>query len=194
MRILLAVRRAVIVAMTRVALFALALDACGGGAPPAAATADTPHAAMQTAPVAGDGPEFHSASQLARVADDLAKGSSTARTVGAHAAYSYVQARRVSSGVPEVHDRWIDVVMVQSGHAALVTGGRADGSHVASPGEHRGGAIAGGTTRPIGPGDLVVIPAGIAHQYQLAPGDSVRYLTIKVLQPARAENGRRVEP
>jgi hypothetical protein len=70
--------------------------------------------------------------------------------------------------------------MVQSGRASLLSGGRVDGSHVESPGEHRGGTITGGTTRAVGPCDLMIIPAGIPHQYVIAPGDSLRYVTVKV--------------
>jgi hypothetical protein len=32
----------------------------------------------------------------------------------------------------------------------------------------------------------MVIPAGIPHQYVIAPGDSLRYLTIKVLATPEA--------
>jgi uncharacterized RmlC-like cupin family protein len=54
---------------------------------------------------------------------------------------------------------------------------------VEAPGEHRGGTIAGGASRAVGPGDLMIIPAGIPHQYVISPGDSLRYLTVKVSRP-----------
>jgi mannose-6-phosphate isomerase-like protein (cupin superfamily) len=166
--------------MTRswLALLALAAGACGDQSTPRAAAA-TP---AQSTPTASGGVELYPAAQLARIADELAKGSTTARTIGQHPAYHYVQARRAASGEPEVHDRWVDVTVVQAGRATLLTGGRVDGAHLASAGEHRGGTIVGGTPRPIATGDLVVIPAGVPHQYQLARGDTVRYLTLKVLQ------------
>jgi uncharacterized RmlC-like cupin family protein len=136
------------------------------------------------APVASDGAlagvDHVAAAELARAADALARGPTTARTVRAHDALRYVQARRAASGVPEVHDAWVDVTFVQAGRGSALTGGRVVGARVTSPGEHRGGRIEGGATQPLGPGDLLVIPAGVPHQYLLASGDTLRYLTVKV--------------
>ena len=47
-------------------------------------------------------------------------------------------------------------------------------------GEWRGGTIQNGGQRVLGPGDVVVIPAGIAHQLLPAPGQHFIYLTFKV--------------
>lgn len=131
-------------------------------------------------PSGNAGVEYYTASALAHVGDSLARGSSTGHMLHSHGSYQYLQIRRAASGVPEVHDRWTDVTVVQAGRGTLLSGGRVSGSHVETPGEHRGGAIAGGTSRPVGPGDLMIIPAGIPHQYVIARGDSLRYLTIKV--------------
>lgn len=195
-----------------IALLSLALGACGAGDSPPAGKESDAHVGAPTPEMSGasttakDVPEasdtrdpralaaqstltpsggidFYSADALRRVADELARGPTTTRTVNAHAAYHYVQARRIANGVPEVHDGWTDVTIVQQGHATLLSGGRVEGSRLASPGEHRGGTIVGGVSRRIAPGDFFVIPAGVPHQYQIMPGDSVRYLTIKVLQP-----------
>lgn len=89
----------------------------------------------------------------------------------------------MQNGSPEIHDHWVDVTVVQSGRATLLTGGTVAGGHLTSPGEHRGGTINGGTPQHVAAGDLVTIPAGVPHQYQLAPGNSVHYLTIKIRQP-----------
>ena len=163
-----------------VAALLLTVMACGADTSPRIAKNPNRVAPPPSTPADTAGVELYSAAFLARVADELAKGTTTARTVGGHPTFHYVEARRNASGEPEVHDRWIDVTIVQAGHATLLTGGRVDGDRLASPGEHRGGTIVGGTPRPIAAGDLVVIAAGVPHQYQLARGDSVRYLTIKV--------------
>lgn len=126
--------------------------------------------------------EYYTAAALTHVGDSLARGASSGHMLRGHATYQYLQIRRAKSGVPEVHDRWTDVTLVQAGRATLLSGGSVSGSHVETPGEHRGGTIGGGTSRPVGPGDLMIIPAGIPHQYVIAPGDSLRYVTIKVLQ------------
>lgn len=169
--------------------------AAGGGAgaqsgPPASTARDTSVTETAETPGTSETPigsggaiEMYPAAVLSGIADRLASGPTTAKTVGAHPTFHYVQARRSKNGVPEVHDRWIDVTIVQAGRATLLVGGQVSGSRLASPGEHRGGAIVGGSARPIGTGDLFTIPAGVPHQYQVANGDTVRYLTIKVAQP-----------
>lgn len=124
--------------------------------------------------------EYYTAALLAHVGDSLARGRTTGHTLRAHPTFSYLQIRRTSSGVPEVHDHWTDVTLVQAGHGTLLSGGRVNGSHVETPGEHRGGSITGGESRPVGAGDLMIIPAGIPHQYLIPAGDSLRYITVKV--------------
>jgi mannose-6-phosphate isomerase-like protein (cupin superfamily) len=130
--------------------------------------------------------ELYPASQLASVTASLARAGSSGRTIGGHESFHYVESRRVANGSPEIHDDWVDVTLVQAGRATLLVGGRVSGGRLASPGEHRGGTIAGGTPHPLGPGDLLMVPAGIPHQFQVAGGDSVVYLTIKVRRTASA--------
>lgn len=150
-----------------------------------AAASDAPPTPRQATASGRGGIEFYPAAGLSQVGNELAKGATTARTVGAHQNFHYVEARRATSGVPEVHDRWTDVTVVQAGRATLLSGGRVEGGRGASGGEYRGGTIVGGDTRVLGPGDLIIIPAGVPHRYQLARGDSLRYLTLKVLQSER---------
>jgi hypothetical protein len=130
-----------------------------------------------------EGIEYYEAAVLRHVADSLATTPRTGHVIAAHPTFQYLQIRRVASGVPEVHDAWIDVTVVQSGRGTLRSGGRVVGSHLQSAGEHRGGTIEGGSTRPVGAGDLMVIAAGIPHQYEIAHGDSLRYLTVKIQRP-----------
>lgn len=128
--------------------------------------------------------QYFSAETLARAADALAGGSSTGRTLRSGAGFQYVESRRTTSGEPEVHDFWADVALVQAGRGTILTGGRVSGGTITAPGEHRGGTIVGGTVRSIGSGDLLVIPAGVPHQYGVARGDSLRYITVKVARSA----------
>ena len=125
--------------------------------------------------------EYYTAAMLAHIGDSLARGSSTGHMLRGNPTYQYLQIRRSRNGEPEIHDRWTDVTMVQAGRATLVSGGRVSGNRDIGGGEHRGGTIIGGASRPVRSGDLMVIPAGTPHQYLIAPGDSIRYLTVKVL-------------
>lgn len=124
--------------------------------------------------------DFYSAADLDKAAAGLARGTTTTAVFARRPDIFYVEARRTGSGVPEVHDDWSDVTTVQSGRATLHTGATVSGSYVESPGEHRGGTIDGGTRRAIAIGDFFVIPPGTPHQYEVASGDSIRYLTVKV--------------
>jgi len=129
--------------------------------------------------------EYYGRETLSRIASSLSKSANPTHTFARHPTFWYVAARRTISGSAEVHDRWIDVTFIQAGRGSLLSGGTVTGSHLESAGEHRGGKISGGKVQPLAPGDFLVIPAGIPHQYQLAAGDSLLYLTVKVLnQPA----------
>lgn len=99
--------------------------------------------------------------------------------LGNRGGYSYVLLRRDESGEVEVHDAWDDVIVVQEGAATLVHSGTASGGRVTAPGELRGGEITGGTAQPLAAGDLVIVPAGVPHQIQIAPGQSITYLVVK---------------
>jgi len=124
--------------------------------------------------------DLYTAAELSRAAAGLARGRSTSTVLARRPDQYYVEARRVANGVPEMHDDFSDVTFVQAGHATLHTGATVRGSRLDSPGEHRGGTIDEGTRRIIGTGDFFVIPPGTPHQYEVAPGDSIRYLTVKV--------------
>ena len=124
--------------------------------------------------------EVYASALLSHVADSLARAGKDSHVLSRHARFLPDVSRRTESGTPEIHDAWVDVTVVQAGRAVILTGGHLTGGHVESPGEHRGGTIVGGESHPIAIGDLFVIPAGVPHQFQLARGDSLRYLTIKV--------------
>ncbi|MEP6494897.1 MAG: hypothetical protein ABJF01_19580 [bacterium] len=79
--------------------------------------------------------------------------------------------------------------MIQTGSGALLSGGTAGGAKESTPGEWRGGAIRGGTRRPLRPGDVVVIPAGVPHQMLLDRGQRIAYLAFKIAA-APAKGGR----
>lgn len=99
--------------------------------------------------------------------------------------YTVLVLRRDRTGEVEVHDAWDDVFVVQEGTATLLHGGQVSGGRQTAPGEWRGGEIAGGTAQVLAPGDVVVFPAGVPHQVQVAPGGSVTYLVIKTQRDPR---------
>ena len=91
--------------------------------------------------------------------------------------------RREENGRAEVHKTKADVMVIQSGTARLVSGGEVIEPVTTAPNELQGSGIKGGTSRVVGPGDVIEIPAGVPHQFFLAPGTQITYFLVKVVQP-----------
>ena len=93
--------------------------------------------------------------------------------------YKLDAGRRTAPGEVERHERVTDVMHVVEGTATVVTGGRVLDSRDAGPGELRARAIEGGTAHDLQPGDVLVVPAGVPHQFT-AVSDPFLYLVVKV--------------
>jgi uncharacterized protein GlcG (DUF336 family) len=74
--------------------------------------------------------------------------------------------RREAPGLAEVHSVDADIAYVQEGTATLVTGGTLVNPRAVEANEIRGDAIAGGQTRELAKGDVVVIPKGVPHWFK----------------------------
>lgn len=92
---------------------------------------------------------------------------------------------RTRPGSAEVHRTIDDVWVVLEGEGTLVTGGMLVGAKETQPGEPRGERISGGTSRHIGKGDLVGIPAGVPHWLGALDGGRIVYLVVKVKSAAK---------
>jgi mannose-6-phosphate isomerase-like protein (cupin superfamily) len=86
---------------------------------------------------------------------------------------------RDKAGVPEMHTRQTDVFYITDGEATIVTGGTYAGAVSGRPNQFHGGAITGGTPHHMVKGDVMVIPAGIPHQFVEVP-TTVSYYVVKV--------------
>jgi mannose-6-phosphate isomerase-like protein (cupin superfamily) len=89
---------------------------------------------------------------------------------------------RDADGRAELHKIKADVIVIQSGTATLVTGGEVIDPKPTGENEIQGSGIKGGVKRTIGPGDVIEIPAGVPHQFFLAPGAQITYLVVKVVK------------
>ena len=89
---------------------------------------------------------------------------------------------REVNGRVEVHQTKADVIVVQSGTATLVTGGEVVEPVTTGPNEIQGASVKGGVSRALAPGDVVEIPAGVPHQFLIAPGTQITYLIVKVVK------------
>ena len=87
---------------------------------------------------------------------------------------------RFDSAIPaEVHARHTDVVFVLDGSATVVTGGQV--LEPRSPREHEivGSGIRGGAPQTLGPGDVLIIPAGTPHRFEQIDG-AIDFLAVQV--------------
>lgn len=90
---------------------------------------------------------------------------------------------RDNDGVPELHEKQTDIMVVQSGEAKLTVGGTLVNPTTASPGERRGSAIKDGITKTLSPGDVIHIPSNTPHQFFVEAGKQITYFVVKVDNP-----------
>jgi mannose-6-phosphate isomerase-like protein (cupin superfamily) len=103
-------------------------------------------------------------------------------TLGNWGNHSLLKTRReASSGQAELHEKVSDLIVVQSGHAAMVIGGRILGGQTTAPDEIRGTSIEGGERHSLKAGDILHIPAKTPHQVLLDPGQTLDYVVLKVI-------------
>ena len=82
-------------------------------------------------------------------------------------------------GRPAVHPAEAEYAIVLEGSGTLVSGGTMADSKARNANLIEGSQIEGGTTRPLGPGDVILIPAGVPHWFGIT-GDSLVLLGIKL--------------
>jgi glc operon protein GlcG len=80
--------------------------------------------------------------------------------------YMVHASRREKPGIAEVHGKDADIIYVLEGTATFVTGGTAVEPKTIAPDEIRGREIAGGETRRISKGDVIIVPPGTPHWFK----------------------------
>jgi hypothetical protein len=88
------------------------------------------------------------------------------------------------------HSQITEIYHVMEGSAVLVTGGTIENPRESSPESMvvkvlngpstGGGAISGGVSRKVGPGDVVVIPPNTPHWFSDISSDQIVYLVVRV--------------
>ena len=113
----------------------------------------------------------------------MADDHSSRETLADYGSHRFRMLYRDGDGNPEQHDAIIDIVFVQSGAGTLVMGGTMAGRRETNAGEWIGTRLEGGERYPLGPGDIVHIPAGIPHSFLVGQGTHFTYVLLKI--PAR---------
>jgi uncharacterized RmlC-like cupin family protein len=88
--------------------------------------------------------------------------------------------REGSSGQAELHEKQADLIVVQSGHATIIVGGKILNGTTTAPNEIRGTSIEGGERQSLQAGDVLHVPAKTPHQVLLDPGQTLDYIVLKV--------------
>ena len=140
---------------------------------------------LMTAVGAGPaGYDHWTAEQFAAHEEALHKGMKdglAGETLGTWGNHLLLKTRReASSGQAEWHERYADLIVVQSGHATIIIGGKILNGQTTAPNEIRGTSIEGGDRRSLKAGDVLHIPAKTPHQMLLDPGQTLDYIVLKV--------------
>jgi mannose-6-phosphate isomerase-like protein (cupin superfamily) len=115
------------------------------------------------------------------LAKKLQPDHSARETLGEYANHRARLLYRVAEGVPEQHNKIVDVWVVQSGEGTLVVGGKMlDEKPGQSDGEFLGSKIEGGERHAIAAGDIVHIPAGVPHAVIAQAGHHVTYVNMRI--------------
>ena len=116
----------------------------------------------------------------ARLSTKVGPDHSARETLAEYKSHRFRMLYRDDDGFPEQHDNIIDVVIVQSGEGSLLLGGKMINPRGSStPGEYAGTGIEGGERYPLGPGDIVHIPAKIPHSFLVPKGKHITYVLVK---------------
>jgi quercetin dioxygenase-like cupin family protein len=129
-----------------------------------------------------EGFKYLSAKEVDALTDKPGPGAKTAFPVD-HENYYVEYAQRSDKGnEPEVHTHWTHYIQVLSGEATLVYGGTVSNAKETGPGQIRGDAIQGGSSKVVHPGDFLQIPAGMPHLFNVAAGGKFHYVVFNTRQ------------
>jgi len=78
-----------------------------------------------------------------------------------------------------VHPAEAEYAIVMEGAGTLVSGGTLADPETRNPGLVEGSRIEGGATRTLGPGDVILVPAGVPHWFGIT-GERLVLLGIKL--------------
>ncbi len=117
----------------------------------------------------------------AALAKKVGADHSARETLGEYGDHRLRYLYRDADGAPEQHDNIVDVVIVQSGEGTLLVGGKMIGARAGGgDGEYLGTSIEGAERHPLGPGDIVHIPAKIPHSFLVPSGKHITYVLVKL--------------
>lgn len=106
-------------------------------------------------------------------------GKPQSKIVIDHENYFIEYVTRTINTQSEAHGHWYDYIHVLDGEGTITYGGTQQGAHDSGDLEMRGGALVGGKTITLHPGDRLVVPPGLVHLFTATPGHTFTYLIFK---------------
>ena len=79
-----------------------------------------------------------------------------------------------------MHEKQADLIIIQSGQATIIVGGKIINGKTTAPNEIRGTSIEGGEKQSVKAGDVVHVPVKTPHQVLLESGQTLDYIVLKV--------------
>jgi mannose-6-phosphate isomerase-like protein (cupin superfamily) len=137
---------------------------------------------------AGDPPGFYmwKSAELKGFSKSLAPKISdkkvASQTIASFGNYSFMVAHREGTGEAEYHATQADIFVVQTGSASIVIGGELVDGKTTAPNEMRAASIKGGEEKKLAAGDILTIPAKVAHQVKMDNSKEFTYFVVKVTQ------------
>jgi mannose-6-phosphate isomerase-like protein (cupin superfamily) len=122
-------------------------------------------AEAQTRVAAGPPPSGTSSSEATFIAAAKVAACAKASTLLTAADYTVICYSRTVPGQAEAHAGHTHLWYILEGEGTVVMGGTIMDVETALPGEPRGPRIEGGLPQRVVAGDVLVIPAGVPHQY-----------------------------
>ena len=108
------------------------------------------------------------------------KDGLASETLGSWGNHLLLKTRReASSGRAELHEKQADLIIVQSGHATIIVGGKILNGQTTAPNEIRGTSIEGGERQALKAGDVVHVPVRTPHQV-IDTSQAFDYIVLKV--------------
>src|SRR5216684_8261700 len=112
------------------------------------------------------------------------KNGLASETIGSWGNHLLLKTRRESSsGQAEFHEKQADLILIQSGQATIIVGGKIINGKTTAPNEIRGTSIEGGERQSLKAGDIVHVPVKTPHQVLLDAGQTLDYVVLKVDSP-----------
>ncbi len=129
----------------------------------------------------GTPPPEATSEEATHVGREQVAGCAKASTLFSGPEYTVICYNRSTPGRAEAHAAHAHIWYIVEGEATLVTGGTIVNVQTEAPGEPRGSGIDRGRAQRLTKGDVIVIPAGVPHQYTEVQSP-VAYYSVNVIK------------